>query len=329
VQGWLRDHTPRLGSPGRAHRRRRVHHGSSLYFCVRPFTVAPSWISRLVWPLLTSARSRPALPQGALSRIGGRVRWSLHAFRHGPQSGSRGLSRPHARQISPNKNLTVSSGKKRDVRSTPEGGAPWKVRIHCQCTTAAFTLSPVPGGLRHLVLTRPETEPSIRFLSVGSHLCARASFRPPLAGLPLPSASSCICPTIGHYRYSYRGLHPISSCPCRAYTTGSSGRSSRCALGPPLNLGVGRRAAPGPRPLEREMSMDRITRLDNRDRDGTNRAPTNGARVVSRQVVRRCAPSNSRSSGTAALRLRLRPYDSVERLRLSPSSRGAAQLALR
>jgi len=38
------------------------------------------------------------------------------------------------------------------------------------CTTAAFTLSPAPGGLRHLVLTRPGTEPSMRFLSVGSHL---------------------------------------------------------------------------------------------------------------------------------------------------------------
>ena len=135
-------------------------------FVFGPSPWAPSWISRLVWPLLTSARSRPALPQDALSRTSGRVRWLPHAFRHGPQSGSRGLSRLHARQISPNKNM------------------------NCQCTTAAFTLSPVAGGLRHLVLTRPETEPSMRFLSVGSHLCARASFRPPLAGLPLPSASS-------------------------------------------------------------------------------------------------------------------------------------------
>ncbi|MGH8608668.1 MAG: hypothetical protein ACREX9_15015, partial [Gammaproteobacteria bacterium] len=69
-------------------------------------------------------------------------------------------------------------------------------------------LSPVPGGLRHLVLTRPETEPSMRFLFVGSHLCAQASFRQALADLPLPSASSYICPTFGHYRYSYRGLSP-------------------------------------------------------------------------------------------------------------------------
>jgi len=73
--------------------------------------------------------------------------------------------------------------------------------------------------------------------------------------------------------------------------------------------------------------MDRITGFDNRSRGGAKRAPTNGARVVSPQVVRRCAPSNSRSSGTAALRLRLRPYDSVGKLRFSPSSRGAAQLA--
>jgi hypothetical protein len=80
--------------------------------------------------------------------------------------------------------------------------------MNVQCTTAAFTLSPVPGGLRHLVLTRPETEPSMRFLSVGSHLCARASFRQALADLPLPSASSYSRPHRGHHRYSYRGLSP-------------------------------------------------------------------------------------------------------------------------
>src|SRR5262249_61227190 len=72
------------------------------------------------------------------------------------------------------------------------------------CTAAAFTLSAVPGGLRHLVLTRPQTEPSMRFLSVDSHLCARASFRQVLAGLPLPSASS-YPESIGS---SYRGLSP-------------------------------------------------------------------------------------------------------------------------
>lgn len=64
-----------------------------------------------------------------------------------------------------------------------------------------------PDGFRHLVLTHPGTEPSMRFLSVGSHLCAWASSRHPFAGLPLPSASSSIGPK-GHYRYSYRGLSP-------------------------------------------------------------------------------------------------------------------------
>jgi hypothetical protein len=47
----------------------------------------------------------------------------------------------------------------------------------------------------------------MRFVFLGSHLCARASFGQPLAGLPLPSASSCICPE-GQTRYSYRGLSP-------------------------------------------------------------------------------------------------------------------------
>ena len=83
-------------------------------------------------------------------------------------------------QISPNKNMSL------------------------QCATAAFTLSAGPGGLRHLVLTRPQTAPAMRFLSVGSYLCARASFRQALAGLPLPSASS-YPESIGS---SYRGLSP-------------------------------------------------------------------------------------------------------------------------
>ena len=61
------------------------------------------------------------------------------------------------------------------------------------CTTAAFTLSPEPVGFVIVVLTRPQTRPSMRFLFVGSHVCAPASFRPFLADLPLPSASSYPC----------------------------------------------------------------------------------------------------------------------------------------
>ena len=79
--------------------------------------------------------------------------------------------------------------------------------MNFQRTTAALTLSPAPDGFRHLVLTHPGTEPSMRFLSVGSHFCARASSRHPLVGLSLPSASRYIGPR-GHYRYSYRGLSP-------------------------------------------------------------------------------------------------------------------------
>jgi len=120
------------------------------------------------------------------------------------------------------------------------------------CTTAAFTLSPAPDGLRHLVLTRPGTKPSMRSthripavrpsgqpsavqnrsrrfcLSVGSHVCARSRLlsrrspsRHPLAGLPLPSASSFICPH-GHTGTPTGDFHPISSRPCRAYTFNST-----------------------------------------------------------------------------------------------------------
>ena len=47
----------------------------------------------------------------------------------------------------------------------------------------------------------------MQFLSVGSHLCARASFRQTLAGLPLPSASGYNC-HMDSFKYSHRGLSP-------------------------------------------------------------------------------------------------------------------------
>ena len=81
----------------------------------------------------------------------------------------------------------------------------------------------------------------MRFLFVGSHLCARASFRPPLAGLPLPSASSYMCPTIGHYRYSYRGLSPHKFMPMSGVH-----KALKPTVSPPagrrLRFGVGREA---------------------------------------------------------------------------------------
>ena len=105
-------------------------------------------------------------------------------FRDGPQFDFPGHPARQVGQTSPNKNMNF------------------------QRTTAAFTLSPAPGGFRHHVLTHPETEPSMRFLFVGSHLCTPASFGHPLAGLPLPSASGYIGPKEGHFRYSHRGLSP-------------------------------------------------------------------------------------------------------------------------
>ncbi len=57
--------------------------------------------------------------------------------------------------------------------------------------------------------------------------------------------------------------------------------------------------------------------------------PPNAARVAcSLGSGRRCAPPNPRSSGTARA-ARSCPLDVVETLRVSPPSRGAAQLAPR
>jgi len=115
---------------------------------------------------------------------GGRVRWRSRGFRSGPQSDSRGHARPPAEQLSPDKSMNF----------------PY--------TTAALTLSRAPDGLRHVVLTRPGTPLSMRLLFVRAHVCARASFGHPLAGLPWPPASSYIRPHRGLHRYSYRGLPP-------------------------------------------------------------------------------------------------------------------------
>src|SRR3990172_6447562 len=76
---------------------------------------------------------------------------------------------------------------------------------------------PIPCtlGLRCQVPTRPRTKPSMQFLFVGSHLCARASYGQFLTTLPLPSASGYVSISSTPTGDS----HPIRSCPCRAYTS--------------------------------------------------------------------------------------------------------------
>ncbi len=74
------------------------------------------------------------------------------------------------------------------------------------------------------LLARPRTRPSMVFLFVSSQFCDPASFRPPLTGWPLPFASDYRLitslsdmdgdPPTGDF-------HPISYCPCRAYTNQS------------------------------------------------------------------------------------------------------------
>ena len=150
---------------------------------------------RTLWPLLTSVRSRRkflpvALCRFAVRRLFARLRlatrrnaWALMIQLRPFWKYGSALHR-HARQISPGKNAMFP------------------------CASAAFTLSAVSDGLRHEVPTRPQTRPSMQFLSVASHLCTPASSRQVLADLPLPSASGYHRFIMNPCRYSHRGLSP-------------------------------------------------------------------------------------------------------------------------
>jgi len=172
-------------------------HRSSLRSRVWPFTVAVLLARSATMAAADFCRSRRALPRGALPERGGRVRWSPQGFRPGPQSGSHSPFRRLPTDL-PNKDMDY------------------------QCTTAAFTLSPAPGGFRHLGLTHPGTEPSMRItrpipgarpsgqpsavqnrslaiLSVRRLAPLRSGFlQTAPRGAALPSASSYVCPDSGH-----------------------------------------------------------------------------------------------------------------------------------
>ena len=151
----------------------------------------PSPIFRLLRPLLTSVRSPSSIAARGAVFTGAIAVCFARCGRQRPLRldldqpvGPAGIFAPclHrlVEQISPNKNMSFP------------------------CTTAAFTLSAVTLGLRDQVPTRPQTRPSMRFLSVGSHVCTWASSRQTLTGLPLPSASG-YPDDIGS---SHRGLSP-------------------------------------------------------------------------------------------------------------------------
>lgn len=109
-----------------------------------------------------------------------------------------GSSRPLVKQTSPNKDM------------------------NCHCTTPPFTVSREPLDFVTLCPLIPETQPCMTFLSVGLQLCASASFPPALTGWQLPSASSYAALKSSAGGSPTGDLHPVSSCPCRAYTNHST-----------------------------------------------------------------------------------------------------------
>ena len=111
-----------------------------------------------------AARADGSLPVRSRSDRAARSRaWSFRVRLHHAVIPS--TSRRQRAQISPGKNA------------------------NCRCTSAAFTVGCVPVGFA--VMCQLASHPSaltMRFLSVVSHVCTRASSRPTLAGQPLPSA---------------------------------------------------------------------------------------------------------------------------------------------
>ena len=71
------------------------------------------------------------------------------------------------------------------VRPTDLPSQERDVSVHKRC----IYLVRCTNGLRHEVPARPQTRPSMQFLSVASHVCTPASSGQSLASLPLPSAS--------------------------------------------------------------------------------------------------------------------------------------------
>ncbi len=107
---------------------------------------------------------------------------------------------PHGKQISPDKN------------------------VNFPCTTAAFTLPPEPAGFVVLCQLAQELSlvcgfcPSARTFALRLPSDGRSPFRPCLRLVLLVVSISFN--TIGSRTGDF---HPISSRPCRAYTTASSG----------------------------------------------------------------------------------------------------------
>ncbi len=102
-------------------------------------------------------------------------------------------SAPHRQgaQISPGKSRELSVHKRRIYRRLRTGG------LCCH----------VPAWPSH------PSALTMRFVSLASHLCSRASSRPLLAESPLPSASGYPSLTMSPSRYSHRGLAPHKFAP--------------------------------------------------------------------------------------------------------------------
>ena len=156
-------------------------------FAASPAATMASADFCLVTPRIAARRAMPVVPFAAVfarCAAGSRRDARVLVIQFHPVWKLRFNSTSHAGQISPGKNAMFP------------------------CTSAAFTVVTVPMGFAVMCQLARRPQPSMQFLSVASHVCARASSRQALAALPLPSASGYHRFMLNPCRHSHRGLPP-------------------------------------------------------------------------------------------------------------------------
>ena len=197
VQGWLRGRTPHRDSSGRTLRRMRVPHGSSLSHRVRAFSIRPR---QGKMPTMPSADFCSITPGVAPRRAAGAL-------------GSGDQSRPFGLGLSP-----APMAADRSSSRSP--------RIRA-CTVAAQPRHlPYPPNHRAstcCAVSPQGSRPSMAFVFLGSQLCRGLPSDDPSRGRPCRKLVIIAVHSVDGGSLT-GDFHPVSTCPCRAYTSACSGR---------------------------------------------------------------------------------------------------------
>jgi hypothetical protein len=222
VQGWLRGRAPHRDSSGRTLRRMRTPHGSSLSHRVRAFRIRPRQ-ARMptmpsadfcsITPRVAPCRAAGALGSGGQSRPFG-LGLSPAPMAVGAALGSGGRSRSFDLGLSP---APMAASGRSSSRSP---------RIRA-CTVAAQPRHlPYPPNHRASTCCAASPQgsrPSRAFVFLGSQLCRGLPSDDPSRGRPCRKLVILAVHSVGGGSLT-GDFHPVGTCPCRAYTSHSTGR---------------------------------------------------------------------------------------------------------